>query len=277
MDPHLQRPYELKPIKIGCEVSGIDLKQNISSDIIQLVKEDVKSHRLLVFRNQGVVSPSRHLEIGRWFGEIESTFYNHSRSPHRDIFRVSNDREQGCTGVGRTGWHIDGSFMSEPFTHSIYHIIECPKKGATVFLPLTEFIQRLDQDTFDLWNRLYMVSDRRRINPHPLVYKHPETQKLVMCFHLGMTDLFIVDHGGSSSKQMTDEETETVLGAIHDEIVNKNADLIYKHEWKPGDFIISDNLAIGHEASPETQYPISKVGLRVMHRVTIKGKYTPNK
>ena len=43
--------------------------------------------------------------------------------------------------MGRTGWHIDGSFMAKPFSHSIYHIIECPKKGATVFLPLTELIE----------------------------------------------------------------------------------------------------------------------------------------
>ena len=117
-----QRPYELRPIKLGCEVVGIDLKESLSDDVVQLIKEDVTEHRILVFRDQGLVSPSRQLQIGRWFGEIESTFYNHSRSPHRDIFRVSNDREQGCTGVGRTGWHIDGSFMSEPFTHSIYHI-----------------------------------------------------------------------------------------------------------------------------------------------------------
>ena len=27
----------------------------------------------------------------------------------------------------------------------------------------------------------------------------------------------------------------------------------YVHKWSPGDFIISDNLALGHEASPQTQ------------------------
>lgn len=26
-------------------------------------------------------------------------------------------------------------------------------------------------------------------------------------------------------------------------------------QWRPGDFIISDNLALGHEAAPETQLP----------------------
>ena len=72
MEGH-QRPYELRPIKIGCEVVGIDLKQSLCDDVIQLIKKDVTEHRILVFRNQEIVPPSRQLEIGRWFGEIEST------------------------------------------------------------------------------------------------------------------------------------------------------------------------------------------------------------
>ncbi len=51
----------------------------------------------------------------------------------------------------------------------------------------------------------------------------------------------------------------------------------YSHKWEAGDFIISDNLALGHMASPETQYSRDKVGLRVMHRVTIAGKQKPKK
>ena len=126
-----------------------------------------------------------------------------------------------------------------------------------------------------------MVSDRRRptseAHPHPLIYKHPETGKLVLCFHLGMTDSYILDHGTPNAKMLNEEETDNILKAIHDEIVAKNFDLQYKHEWQPGDFIISDNLALGHEASPETQYPKSEVGLRIMHRVTIAGKHIPHK
>ena len=126
-----------------------------------------------------------------------------------------------------------------------------------------------------------MVSDRRRptseAHPHPLIYKHPETGKLVLCFHLGMTDSYILDHGTPNAKELNEEETDNILKAIHDEIVAKNFDLQYKHEWQPGDFIISDNLALGHEASPETQYPKSEVGLRIMHRVTIAGKHIPHK
>ena len=60
--------------------------------------------------------------------QIESTFYNHPASPHRDIFRVSNDPAEGCTGVGRTGWHIDGSFQERPFSHSIYHMVKASQR-----------------------------------------------------------------------------------------------------------------------------------------------------
>lgn len=55
-------------------------------------------HRLLIFRDQGIVSGPRQAEIGRWFGDLESTFRKHPRSPHPDVFRVSNDPAEGCIG-----------------------------------------------------------------------------------------------------------------------------------------------------------------------------------
>lgn len=48
-------------------------------------------------------------------------------------------------------------------------------------------------------------------------------------------------------------------------------------QWEQGDFIISDNLAVGHEATPETQFPVSEVGLRILHRTTVKGTEKPSK
>ena len=48
-------------------------------------------------------------------------------------------------------------------------------------------------------------------------------------------------------------------------------------QWQDGDFIITDNLAVAHMASAETQLPPSEVGLRILHRTTVQGKYRPNK
>jgi len=48
-------------------------------------------------------------------------------------------------------------------------------------------------------------------------------------------------------------------------------------QWEDGDFIISDNIAVGHEATPYIQLPRDVVGLRVSHRTTIQGTLPPAK
>ncbi|KAK6180430.1 hypothetical protein SNE40_012589 [Patella caerulea] len=267
---------EYRPGKIGVEIRGIDLKKNVPEEIIDQIKKDVHVHKLLIFKNQGVISGERHAEISQWFGELESTFYKHERSTHPDVFRVSNDSAEGCRGVGRTGWHIDGSFMKQPFRFAIYHMVSVPREGSTAFISLNDLINRLSREKREKWDSLWMVSNGHYDIIHPLIYPHPSTGQPTMCFHLGMIAEIVSDVGHFNERVFDYDETKAVLQDIYTEI-NKNKDLIYTHQWEEGDFIISDNLAVGHEATPETQYPVSQVGLRVLHRTTIKGVNTPSK
>lgn len=123
--------YQLSALKLGAEVAGISLQDDVPKQIIEQIRRDVRTHCILVFRGQGVISGKRQVEISKWFGELDSTFYRHPRSPDPDVFRVSNDSNEGCTQVGRTGWHIDGSFQPAPFAYSIYHIVSVADKGDT--------------------------------------------------------------------------------------------------------------------------------------------------
>ncbi|KAL7640241.1 UNVERIFIED_CONTAM: hypothetical protein RMT77_009655 [Armadillidium vulgare] len=269
--------YTLKPIQLGAEVHGINLQKDVSEEAIQAIKNDVLQHRLLIFKDQGIISGDRHVEIAKWFAEPDSTFYKHPKSPHPEVFRVSNDRTEGCTNVGRTGWHIDGSFQEAPFSYSLYHMVSVPKLGPTVFVPLTEIIEELPQSQRERWERLYMISDRRTGPVHPLIYSHPLSKKKVLCFHLGMTESFTWDYGTKDERVTNEEETYKIIQEIHHEFVKDNKRRQYVHQWKEGEFIISDNLAVAHEAAPETQDSRDKVGLRVLHRVTTKGFYPPRK
>lgn len=267
--------YKLRPIKLGCEVVDFDLSgDDIGKDTIQQIKRDVAKHKIIVFRNQTDLPPEKHLEIAKWFGKIESTFYNHPKSPSLDIFRVSNDDKEGCTHVGRTGWHIDGSFMQMPFSHSLYHIISTPICSSTSFVSLSDVIKRLGKDRRQFWNRLWMMSGKDLA--HPLIYTHPITGLPTLCFHLGMTEGFILDYGSHDARELNVPQSYEVLRQIREEIL-KHPELIYHHKYQPGDFIISDNLAVGHEASPDTQWPREQIGLRVMHRVTVRGTTKPGK
>ncbi|KAJ9580414.1 hypothetical protein L9F63_003938 [Diploptera punctata] len=274
---NMSKFYRLNPIKLGCEVRGIDLKTENRPEVIEEIKKDVTAHRILVFKDQGIISGNRHVEISCWFGELESTFYKHPKSPHPDVFRVSNDSREGCTGVGRTGWHIDGSFQPAPFAYSLYHMVTVPKQGNTVFAPLNELIEGLPSAKRKEWERLWMLSDRRSGPIHPLIYPHPLTGKKTMCFHLGMTSDYLWDYGTPKERIATEEEFDRINKDIHYEFVKDDGKIQYSHKWEEGDFIISDNLAVAHEASPETQHKRDSVGLRVLHRTTIKGTAPPAK
>jgi len=58
---------------------------------VRAVNELVFEARVVVFRDQGIVSGADQVEISKWFNPLESTFYKHPMSPHPDVFRVSND------------------------------------------------------------------------------------------------------------------------------------------------------------------------------------------
>ena len=44
------------------------------------------------------------------------------------------------------------------------------------------------------------------------------------------------------------------------------------YEYEAGDCIFIDNLAVAHRATPEAHRPASEVGLRILHRTTIRAE-----
>merc|ERR1719350_1550545 len=96
---------------------SLDGEEPLSPEVVQQIKEDMRVYRVLLFKDQGKINGARQVQISKQLGEIESTFYKHPRSPHPDIFRVSNDENEGCLLVGRSGWHVDGTFQPHPFKY----------------------------------------------------------------------------------------------------------------------------------------------------------------
>lgn len=115
-----------------------------------------------------------------------------------------------------------------------------------------------------------MLSDRREKRAKPLVYTHPLSGQPTLCFHLGMTDAFLYDYDTPQERVTERGETAALLEEMERKFTKECAHLIYSHHWEQGDFIMSDNAALGHEASPATQD--LRYGLRVMHRTTVRGE-----
>ena len=94
-----------------------------------------------------------------------------------------------------------------------------------------------------------------------------------------VAEAFLQQDSTGQRKVLSKMETMALLDEIESTFRDSSpaAHLRMVHRWESGDFIIADNLAIGHEASSDTQRPPEQIGLRVMHRCTIAGTTVPEK
>jgi len=278
--------YTTEPIlpHFGAYVRGFSLdgKDPFPQAVVDKIKDDMRKYRVLVFKGQGQISGERQVQLSQQLGEVESTFYKHPRSPHPDIFRVSNDEREGCLNVGRTGWHIDGTFQWMPFKYQTMHFHSVCEGGETWFIPLKEFYELQDMETRKKWDRYWMVTGRGQVC-HPLVYKHPVRGDTTLMFHCGKPFCM----AWAVDDENPDPQARQILpqllrpASIQEELterLDKAIDQIgVKMNWEAGDFAINDNLGNCHYAAPGTQASKSVAGLRILHRTTIAGEAVPTK
>ena len=82
--------YTLTPNKIGRVVHGLNLSQELTSDVVRQLVRDTYEHQILLFKNQGRISADKQVEITLWFGEKLDTHHRiHPKAEHEAVFRVS--------------------------------------------------------------------------------------------------------------------------------------------------------------------------------------------
>jgi len=263
--------YALRPLhrSFGAEVQGLPLRELLAHpEAIHRIKEDLLRHRMLVFKNQDVLSGTEHVLLSELLGELECSFEKHPRSPDPRIFRVSNDRAEGFTRIGRSGWHIDGTSLLKPFAYQTMHFHAVVQGGDTLFLPLKEFLDAQETSLRKRWEQLWMVTGYGPV--HPLVCRHPERDEDTMCFHCGRNYCTGWILGDPDSLEAQLLPAKSVREELTRAIWNRT-ELIHRQEWELGDFAIIDNRALAHFADSGTQVHPSK-GLRILHRTTVAGE-----
>jgi len=294
----------------GVIVSGVTVRDIASSnDHVETLRGLIHKHRLVLIRNReddadddgcGLqqagsacnsvrrlppVAPEDQLALSRKLGPIESTFYKHPMSPDPDIFRVSNDESVGCTHVGRSGWHLDGTFLPEPFAYQTMHFPRAIPGGATEFVPLFELLHSQPAKVQEEWRRLSFLSTGAE---HRLVRRHPVTGRETLLFHLGAPFCggWLRDADPKRGTEATDptyepphdriEEIQNAIDAARQPVWPLDRDdpasrtpLVLTLEWRDDDFAILDNMAVAHYAVPNTQADPQRAGVRILHRTTM--------
>jgi taurine dioxygenase len=274
---------------LGAEITGVDLAAGVDEALLIAIRDVALRHSVAVLRDQRMGAAEQLAFTGR-IGELHppADLYDFAPPGFPQMLTVSNVEEEGRKiGISDAGvlWHTDNAFQKNPDTFATLFAIEIPQKdgvslGDTLFASTTAAYEALDQATRRRIEGLrvvhsygYHLDKMARVSPgtrpplddakrqalgevtHPLVMTHPITGRKVLYVNSSFSDR-IEGMAETESRRLLDDLCEHLVGEA----------FRYQHRWRPGDFLIWDNLSTQHRATFD--YP----GLRrKLHRCGTMG------
>jgi taurine dioxygenase len=261
---------------VGTEIEGIDLDDAHDAETVAIVRAACVERTLLLFRGQTGLSPADYLGFAQRFGgrpDLHS-LRNYCLPEHHEIFVVGNVHEKpapdmqapvGAAPVGspRVGlnWHTDHYHLPEPGLFTYLHAIQVPKdqgdtryaNGIAAYEALPDAMRsRIDgmkvlhsrallfRNLFPEASEEEMEAERQKIPDviHPLVRTHPE---------IGKRGLYLGGEWGSRIDGIDEDEAQELYTELLQHMIQDRFG--YRHRWRPGDVLMSDNRCSLHRAS----------------------------
>lgn len=251
---------ELHPASghVGVEVRGIDLKAPIDDATAKALRAAFLEHHLLLFRNQDISADDQY-RFASLFGEptIRTKYAPAPKEPATQY--VSNTRADGILGDGEIVFHQDHVFYEHPLRAIILYGIEIPPSGsATKFRNAVALVDRMPDalrrrcepmrclQFYDYAGDYTAWQDPSKASPdsprawHPLLWTHPETGRRA----LWLSPLNTIDFAGA-----TREEGWALIEELK-AYADAEEDLVYQHQWTPGDLVMWSNRTLHHARLP---------------------------
>ena len=271
----------------GAEILGVDLAREVNDSTFEAIVAAFHEHEVVFFRDQRV-TPDRHVEFSRRFGELEKHVrVDCCRPGYPELFVVSNIIENGRPiGTQDAGlfWHSDLSYMKEPSRGSLFYALEVPMRdghpvGDTMFASTSAAYDALPEATkrriaglkaVQSYEKGYyrdrksgprppLTEEQKRRTPeveHPIVRTHPYT---------GRKCLFVNEGYTSRIAGLDAPESEALLSELLEHVTDPR--FVYRHRWQVGDFLMWDNCSTQHRAIADYELPQR----RHMERTTLRG------
>ena len=273
--------------EFGARISGVDLALPLDKNTFNQIDDAINRYSLLLFENQQM-NDAAHLDFTRRFGELEEEHLSYySRGVVTYIGRVGNididgnkvSVRQVKASTGNEMWHSDSSFREIPAMYSMLCAYEVPDEaGETEFASARAAYQRLDQSTQQQIENLVGIHDyiysRTRVGEDAVTenqrtYMHPVRQRLVRQNPVtGERNVFVGSHV-KEIEGMPDAEARPLIDRLIAEVTRP--ELVYRHRWRVGDFMIWDNRCMLHRGCG---YDADKYRRR-MHQTRVRG-YGPS-
>jgi alpha-ketoglutarate-dependent taurine dioxygenase len=243
---------ELTPT-FGAEVLGVDPASDLDATTIAELCELLDQRLLLLFRD-AELDLARQRALVRHLARDDRDAVD----PHADVEQfVSNRTPTASAPFGRLPFHIDMMWADEPYRLLSLYAVEVEQPAVP-----TQFASAVDAwETLpdDLRARatgrraLHMAGQQlrdadeevlrlERTNPQStttlLGHPHPFT---------GQTMLYLCQMTTREILDMAPDDGNELMDALYDHLYRPEA--LWSHEWRQGDLLVWDNLALQHARS----------------------------
>lgn len=250
---------------IGAEVSGLDLTRELPETQLDEVRRAFLDHHVLVFRGQDL-GIDDHKRFASCFGELRPV---NPPPPEGDPYVLDIRTSAEASNVAGNGWHTDGSADQEPSLGSMLHILRTPEAdggGDTLFANMHLAHDMLSPAMRELLDGMTAEHDGGislkgytmpadyvvPMAEHPLIVRHPETNRQVLYVNPGYT---------TRIPQLSAPESRAVLDMLF-KVVTDRPLLSCRVRWEPNTLVFWDNRCVQHHAVYD-YYPHARYGRRV--------------
>jgi alpha-ketoglutarate-dependent taurine dioxygenase len=270
----------LSPV-LGAAIRDVDIGHADIGRHVPTIRAAFSRHHLLVFPGQ-TLTQGQIEAFGRQFGEVETHIAQRADgsvlSAVHEVANLDADGRPTANPYIKANyhWHSDKSYTAYPSFLTMLYAVELPPSGgdtqfanmALAYAALSPDMQRRIADlrvehSFEhamvkVVGQALSEEVKQKAPPavHPLVDTHPETGE--KCLYIGMYAARVLDMAAAEGAALL---RELLAHATRPEFV-------YRHTWRPGDFIMWDNRCLMHRAIANYQITAQR---RILHRCVVKG------
>lgn len=268
---------------IGAEVSGVNLSDPLSSEVLKEIKDAFHQFSVIFFRNQQL-TPESHKAFSKQFGDLLSVPFVKALDGHPEILPVVRSAKETSQRNFGGLWHSDMSYAETPPLGSVlYSKVIPPVGGDTMWANMYLAYERLSPALRKVLDGLKAVHSPvksygakgvlvNNADPahkmdirtgqgaedevvHPVVRVHPVTGRKALYVNGTYTLRF---------EGMSDDESAPLLNFLYAHCARP--EFTCRFRWTPGAVAVWDNRCTQHLAMNDYQGHD-----RELYRTTIAG------
>lgn len=270
-------PFEINRLSptIGGELLGVDLRQDLTSEVKDLIYEALLVYKVIFFRDQDLTT-DQHIHFSKNFGDLEVHPFAPFKDGYPEVLKIThNEKSRGRENT----WHSDVTWRKEPSLGSVLRMLEKPENGGdTLFSNMYAAYDDLTDEVKQKLEGAVAVHDfvgfRKRLikegkSPkeieafnekfpmpeHPVFRTHPDTGKKVIYVNRAFTQYI---------KGWEENESKDMLDFLYSRA--STPEYQCRFAWENNSIAFWDNRACQHYANSDYWPQIRRV-----ERVTIIG------